>query len=163
MTVRHFAFFDQETGAWIREWRGPVAAPDFDPALVGETREMALNAWATNVSYPQPGEVGLDVTHANCPVGDFVWARFDAINRRVEWPETHRFLIIDRQSGEIVGHIESDRPVRSNERHIAMEMAPGSEFWSMWGSVAPHMLPQSTSDDLSLVDERAPVYAPVSK
>lgn len=121
MVRRHFAFFDGE-GACVREWAGPVPEPDIDPRLVGPEREVALNAWATAVSQPAPGEVGLDVTHVGAEVGAFCWAHFDRIDRVLSFPERHRFVQIDKVTGRVSTVMESGMPVESNERHDVIDV-----------------------------------------
>src|SRR5262245_43220931 len=103
---RHFAYFSQESGQLTRERAGHVPAPALPVTLVGEARLMALNQWATDVSEPEPGETGLDVTALQYPLGDFIWAEFDAIDRRLHWPTMHRFLVFDRVSGLLSGRTE---------------------------------------------------------
>ena len=68
---RHVAFFRQSTGAWVREWRGPIPAPDLDPQLAGDARLAALNAWQQGVAPAGDDEVGLDVPRFDWPLGDF--------------------------------------------------------------------------------------------
>lgn len=122
MIERHFAFFRQGTGEYVRDWRGPVPEPDIDPALVGEAREAVLNAWATDVSQPRPGEIGLDVTAFEYEVGDFCWMVFRQPERLLDWPVTHRFIQIDRAALVIHVNCESPRPIRSNADTIVIDI-----------------------------------------
>lgn len=102
---RHFAFFDAVTGVYVREWRGPVEA--YRPRWWHGQRER--DRWATRVSRPAPGEVGLDVTHIGWPVGDFCYCRFDSVDRMLDWgPPRYYIQIHDR---EIIANQESHRPI----------------------------------------------------
>lgn len=118
--IRHFAFFDQTTGAYRREWRGEVGEPSIDPSA--PDRQRQLDDWTTAVSQPDPGEVGLDVTQFDYPVGDFCWMTFDAVDRRLDWPEMHTFVEIDLDTLEIVGNQQSPRPIRSHDRRLIVDI-----------------------------------------
>jgi hypothetical protein len=123
MTVyRHFAFFDVMSGRWTREWAGPVEAPCISEELVGVARAAALNEWATRVAPPEPGEQGLDVTPCGYPLGDFVWARWNAVDRVLDFPWLHRFIAIDWRTGWIGANHESGRPVRSTHQHLVVDI-----------------------------------------
>lgn len=115
MVMRHFAFFRQDTGEYVRESAGPVPDPDIDPALTGDARSAALNAWATDVSAPQAGEIGLDVTHIGWPIGDFCYCRFDVVDRSLHWGPPRYYVEIALDRMEIAANQESHRPVRSTD------------------------------------------------
>lgn len=134
MTERHFAFFRQGTGDYIREWKGPVDEPDIDPMLVGDAREVAMNAWTTDVLQPQPGEIGLDVTQFGYPVGDFCWMRFDEVDRLLDWPVSHKFIQIDRATMQIDTNSDSPRPIRSTPERIVIDIT-GTPLEPYYGSI----------------------------
>ena len=50
MVTRHFAWFRCETGAWIGEWQGRVPAPEIPPELIGDARQIVLNAWLQRIA-----------------------------------------------------------------------------------------------------------------
>lgn len=110
MVERHFAFFRQRSGEYVREWKGPVQDPPSWVVRLGW--QSLLNRWATKVSRPRRGEIGIDVTHVAWPVGDFCYSRFDEINRLLEWGPPRRFIEIRLDTLEVVSNWESHRPVR---------------------------------------------------
>lgn len=128
--VRHFAFFSQETGAYIREWRGPVA-----PSPRRATRDE-LDAWATSVSCPDDGEVGLDVTAIGWPVGDFCYCRLDLAQDPplLEWGPPRHYVEIDLSTMAIVANQESHRPVRANPGRVVVDIT-GTALEPLWGSL----------------------------
>lgn len=107
---RHFAFFDQITGNYIREWKGPVPSPNI--RWWQRNRQVALDKWATDVSKPGQGEVGLDVTHIGWPVGDFCYCTFDPVDRRLEWGPPRHYVEVSLDTLEVVANTESHRPIR---------------------------------------------------
>ena len=109
--VRHFAFFRQLTGEYIREWAGPVPAPSAWVTRLGWP--WLLNRWATLVSQPQRGEIGLDVTHIGWPVGDFCYCTCDVVDRRLDCGPPRHYIEVHLTTGEIVANQESHRPIRS--------------------------------------------------
>ena len=111
---RHFAFFQQRTGNYVREWKGPVDPPLVDSALSGDAREAALNRWATRVSYPELNEIGLDVTHIGWPVGDFCYCHFDEVERRLEFGLPRHYIEVRLDTLEIVANQESHRPIQDS-------------------------------------------------
>lgn len=113
MTMRHFAYFDQATGCYIREARGMVPLPNIDPRLPKEQRTQLLNRWATGVSQPAGGEVALDVTQFNHPLGSFRWSKFDVIDFRLDFVEMHTFVEVDLERRRIANTVKSTRPVLS--------------------------------------------------
>ena len=134
MIERHFAFFRQRTGEYIREWKGPVPEPNIDPLLVGDAREIALNQWVTDVSQPQPGEIGLDVTQFDYPVGDFCWMVFRQPEWLLDWPVMHRFIQIDRATMTINVNNESHRPVRSTPNKLVIDIT-GTAMEPYYGAI----------------------------
>jgi hypothetical protein len=175
---RHFAFFDV-AGRWTREWAGPVPAPDLDESGARDVRTAALIAWATRVAPPHPGEQGLDVTPCGYPVGDFVWARWNSVDRILDFPVMHRFVLIDRESGWIAANHESGRPVRGNDRHVVVDItgtALEDDFGCIFGRLRRHRsrwildgrspLPASQGDvlvRLLLAQSPVPVAMPVGR
>lgn len=107
MEIRHFAFFRQDTGAYVREWAGPVPDP---PRW---RWRWLLNAWATRISRPAPGEIGLDVTQFGWPVGNLCHCRFDVVDRRLEWGQPRHYLEVQLDTLEIVANTESHRPIEA--------------------------------------------------
>jgi hypothetical protein len=129
---RHFAFFKK--GAYSREWEGQVPEQDIPDSLIGESRQQALNAWATEISHPQQGEIGLDVTHFGYPFGDFCWMTFDEVDRRLEWRIMHRYIQIDRSTWKIDANNESPRPVRSTPDKLVIDIT-GTVLEPYYGSL----------------------------
>ena len=109
---RHFAYFDQNTGAWIRECRGPVPDPDIDTRLVGDARLGALNTWQQRIAPAGQDEVGLDVTHIGWPVGDFCYCAFDPVTRLLDWGPERFYIEIEMMALEVVANQRSHRPIR---------------------------------------------------
>lgn len=109
MLIKHFVFF--RNGKWIREWKGLVEEPKISYYLTGESREMALNAWATKVSCPEPGEIGLDVTHIDWPVGDFCYCTFDESNRTLDWGPLRYYIEVNLDTLKIISNTISHRPI----------------------------------------------------
>jgi len=101
---------------------------------MGEERNKVLNEWATQVSYPTPGEVGLDVTQFGYPVGDFCWMTFDEVDRRLEWRTMHKFIQINRATWEIDANNKSPRPVRSTPEKIVIDVT-GTALAPFYGSL----------------------------
>lgn len=109
MIERHFAFFSQETGTWMRGWRGPVADPPNINGTVPESERLGLlNAWATAVSEPGLNEIGLDVTETGFSVEDMRWSRFNHVTRTLEL--TWRAFIELDADGRVVQAFEATRP-----------------------------------------------------
>lgn len=122
MVERHFAYFDGETGRCTREWQGPVPPPQIAPGLTSWARLLLLNAWATGVSQPEAGEVALDVTHLQYPVGDFCWAHFDAIDFRLTFPEAHWLLEVDTATRQCAQLLQTARPARSHGTRVLFDV-----------------------------------------
>lgn len=125
MIERHFAFFAAGTGEYLREWAGPVPVPDIPHttrrwwggrmAFSEAERQAALNAWATRVSQPQPGEVGLDVTPIGWPVGDLCYCRVDFSHPRplLQWGPPRHYIEVRLGTMQIVANTETHRPLRA--------------------------------------------------
>jgi len=122
MVTRHFVFFDQTDGSYIREWRGPVQTPTLPPGLSSEVRKSMLNLWATAVSEPEANEIGLDVTQFNWPVGDFQWSCFDLVDQALLVEEPHHFIQLERATACIDAGVTSARPVRDSETKAILEI-----------------------------------------
>ena len=90
------------------------------------------------MSCPGPCEIGIDVTDAdtgeNYQLGDFYWARFDEIGRRVIWPSPRRWLIVARDTLEVAANHESCRPVHSTATTIAIDIT-GTPLERLHGSM----------------------------
>lgn len=123
---RHFAYFDQNTGAWIRECRGPVPDPDIDTRLVGDARLGALNTWQQRIAPAGQDEVGLDVTHIGWPVGDFCYCAFDPVTRLLDWGPERFYIEIEMMALEVVANQRSHRPIR--------DAAPGQRVLDITGT-----------------------------
>lgn len=156
--VRHLAWFNAQTGDWIGEWQGLVPAPVVPPALLGEARLTLLNAWLHAVqaritpggaAYPTHGElwnrdawddcppggaVCLDVTLYAWPVGDFIWARFDHVDRRLEFPEMRRYLQVAPDTCCLDANTESPRPVRSTRAKAVLDIT-GTPLEAFYGQL----------------------------
>ena len=115
MVERHFAFFRQSDGTYTREWQGPVAS--YRPGwwdVVPFLRTLAMTRWATRVSQPRPGEVGLDVTPIKWPVGDFCYCTLDLHQPKpmLDWGPPRHYIEVKMDTLEIVANQESHRPIR---------------------------------------------------
>lgn len=137
MVTRHLAWFNVQTGAYIGEWQGLVPTPLLPPSLIGDARLMVLNEWLQQVQRvitpsgspypvtwqswdldawddcPDGGAVCLDVTMYQWPVGDFVWAQFDDVDRRLDFREMRKYLEITTSTLMLDANHASPRPVRS--------------------------------------------------
>ena len=136
-TLRHLVWFDVGTGAWIGEWCGRVPAPVIPAALIGDARLLLVNEWLQQTQRlitpsgspyqvraqawdldawddcPTGGAVCLDVTMYGWPVGDFVWAQFDGVDRILDFRESRRYLQLTPATLTLDANTESARPVRS--------------------------------------------------
>ena len=128
---RHFAYFENVgsgAGRCVREWRGDVAdPPDLDPFLPKDQKQIALDRWASAVSAPKAGEIGLDVTPLDIPEGDYVWAVLRQPDMVLEWPDQHTFVEIDPELRLCV-YWQSSRPVRPSAHHPVIIDITGSEL-----------------------------------
>lgn len=127
LTTRHFVFFRQSDGTYVREWKGQVEEPEIlrtrnqwpwlgrlSPLirLADEERQAAFDEWATVVSQPRCGEIGLDVTHIGWPAGDFCYCHID-LNRPkplLDWGPMRHFVEVNEDL-RIVAIQTSHRPI----------------------------------------------------
>lgn len=119
---RHFAFFSQTDGAYIREAAGDVPEPRIPAWVNGSIRLALLDRWATKVSQPRPGEIGLDVTQFDYPLGDFAWSSFDLVDRRLDWVEPHYWIEGDIAERRLVANTASPRPIRSHDTRLVLDV-----------------------------------------
>lgn len=154
MTDRHFAWFCVETGQWLGEWAGRVPAPVLPSSVLGDARLMLLNEWAQQTQSritpsgspyqmhaqawdmsawddcPVGGAVCLDVTMYGWPVGDFFWAVFDGVDRRLDFRETRTFLEMSTDRLRLDASVRSARPVRATDaKRIADVTGTALEPW----------------------------------
>lgn len=157
---RHVVYFAQggtstHGGDWLREATGWVEAPAIQDTVFGDARIRRMNLWATRVFAPASGEVCLDVTDVDTgddyQVGDFVWARFDAVGRRVVWPEPHVFLQFT-PDGRAKAVARSARPVYSTTDTLVYDVT-GTVFAPVAQSVLGLRL---SLDRLALAPMRHP-------
>lgn len=156
---RHFAFFRQDTGEYIREIEIDAAMPYINPRLSKEIRQHILDSWATEISEPKENEIGLDVTQFDYPLGDFCWMVFDPVSRMLDWPNMHTFIEINRKTGMIFANVQSPRPVRSTENTLIIDIT-GTPFEQYYGKIfGPvkniKMLEESKFDDLPIIEIQA--------
>ena len=114
----HFAYYRQRDGAYLYERLIPVAVPMRLALLPADRRPHVFNRWANRVARPRWGEVAIDVSRFDYPIGDFVWSvlRFGAgIEGRplLDFPEERTFVQIEKQTGQLVAWTKAPRPVRS--------------------------------------------------
>lgn len=109
---RHWAYFDEATGRCVHEAVRPMRW--LRALRMAEALNWAWlgNMWAQWNACAPSGVVALDVTHFHYPLGDFVWAHFDADLRELSFPERRHFLTVDSRSGDILGNVITGRPVR---------------------------------------------------
>lgn len=114
--IRHFVFYDS-AGAWVREAKGEIGEPPADVVrLSGDAGTAAREAWLASVTpFEESGEVALDITHKDWPVGSMFWTRFEPVSRVVSW--------IPRKA------LELDSAFRVQANHEVwggpLELAPG--------------------------------------
>lgn len=135
--MRHLAWFRVDTGECLGEWSGRVPPPIIPHGLVGDARLGLLNEWLQQVQRvitpsgspyemqaqtwdldawddcPDGGAVCLDVTMYGWPVGDFVWAVFDGVDRLLDFRETRTYIQMTPALATIDANSRSHRPVRS--------------------------------------------------
>lgn len=140
--LRHFAFFDVRAVqmmdrdghafagcAWVREAKGEVEPPDgpADPD------------WQDRVSGRQPGEICLDVTSFDYPLGDFCWMvyrPYDATEPGtrglLDSPMDHTFVQVNRHTLDIVANSRSPRPIRSTDDVLVVDVT-GTPLEALYG------------------------------
>lgn len=147
MTRRHFTWFNVEDGRWIGEWNGFVPAARVPHTLVGDGRTLALNEWVQQTQRlitpagspyrmseqvwdmdawddcPAGGAVCLDVTKHDWPVGDFVWAVFEGVDRLLDFREMRTFIQVTPSTGFLDATAESGRPVRSKPSKLVADIS----------------------------------------
>lgn len=125
---RHFAFFRQDDGGYVREWKGDVPTPD--------SGELA-NDWATRVSAPEPGEIGLDVTGIGWPEGDFCYCRFDVVDRMLDWGPPRRYVEFEVGPDyvEVIANAESHRIIRPAFQNRVILDVTGTSWEPFWGQI----------------------------
>lgn len=144
--TRHLAWFAVETGTWIGEWCGTVPAPVVPPSVSGDARLLRLNAWLQELqSYITPdgspyemesqawdlqrwdacpvgGAVCVDVTTHGWPVGDFRWATFNVVDRRLTFSESHLYLQVSTDTLQLDVNHTSGRPVQTTDTKLVADV-----------------------------------------
>ena len=146
MMDRHFAWFRMQDGQWIGEWTGHVPSPTVPASLIGDARLMLLNEWTQQTQRgitpfasayettaqawdldawddcPPGGAVCLDVTMYNWPVGDFVWAVFDGVDRLGDFREMRTYLQLTPATAMIDAVAKSPRPIRDKPTKLIADI-----------------------------------------
>jgi hypothetical protein len=136
--VRHFAYYSQADGSYVREVQLPGVPPAWIAALPGALRDYAFSRWSHRRASPRPGEVALDVTQFDYPVGDFCWSvlRFgdgDDGKPLLDFPTEHTFLQLVRVTGSVRAWWRSPRPVRSTEELWVLDVT-GTALEALYGT-----------------------------
>lgn len=138
MARRHFAYFAQADGSYLREQLadGP-AAPAWYAWMAPALRRQLVQRWAHRLARPARGEVAIDVSSFDYPLGDFRWAvlRFgdgDGGRPLLDFPVVRTFMQIDRVSSQLVGWARSSRPIRSTANRVVLDVT-GTTWEAVYG------------------------------
>jgi len=137
--MRHFAYFRQADGSYLREQLVDVAGPPSWWARVpAALRDWLFTRWSHLLARPAAGEVAIDVTQFDYPLGDFCWSvlRFgDGDNGKplLDFPNERTFMQLDRRTAEVVGWWQSSRPCRSDAERLIIDVT-GTPWESVYGA-----------------------------
>lgn len=123
MPLRHYAWFDSTTGAYLDDRILDVPLPDIAHSLVGEARQQALNEWQ-QAMVGLPRTACLDVTQFAYPEGDFVRARFDLVDRALLWDDDAlRCYAQVNRALRLYCYVTSHRPIRSTPERLVLDVS----------------------------------------
>ena len=159
MTLRHLAWFRLEDGNWLGEWKGHLPPPPAHLlAQIGDARTIGLNAWLQDAQRmitpegspyethehcwdlaawddcPTGGAVCVDVTKFNWPLGDQYFHEWNTLDAGIEYPETRKYIQVDRKSRQIDANQSSSRFVRPTSEKGILDIT-GTALEKFYGDI----------------------------